>query len=89
MKQVRLFDCLKKSALVVLAFMILHVVRKAIFKFNELVELKNQFMTTDQKILVVAAVLVMIILIWLVVSLIGGIGYYLFLKIKMSISKEQ
>lgn len=75
-------ECCKRSGIVVLVWMVLHALRKTIFHFDQLVILKEQFLKTNQKLLAAVVFLITIVVIWGMISLIGGIGYYLINKLR-------
>lgn len=74
--------CLKRSTIVVTIWMVLRILYKVIFKFGAVIELKNQVVAADQKSLVLVSLLGTIIAIWAIISLLGGIGYYIYTKFK-------
>ncbi len=78
MEKISFWTCFKRSAAVVVAWLLLRTLRKLFFEFNEFVELKNQFVAIDQKGLAVIVALLIIIVLWLGVSLIGAIGYFVY-----------
>lgn len=72
-------ETIKKTSLFILGLMVLNILRKLIFKFDDFVELKNQFLESDQKGLIALTLLATMILGWIVISLIAG-SLYFFIK---------
>ena len=63
--------------------MALNILRKLIFKFDDFVELKNQFLESDQKGHIALTLLATMILGWIVLSLIAGSIYFFFQKMSV------
>jgi len=76
--------CLKRAAEVTLALMILNVLRKLLFSFNEVIVLKNQFLATSQKLTIIGTVFLVVLAIWALISICGGTIYYFYRKIRES-----
>lgn len=73
-------ETIKKTSLFILGLMALNILRKLIFNFDDFVELKNQFLESDQKGLIALTLLATMILGWIIISLIAGSIYFFFQK---------
>lgn len=56
-------ETIKKASLSVLGLMALNILRKLFFECDSLVELKNQFIESNQKLLIIFTFLITIILV--------------------------
>jgi len=81
-------ETIKKASLSVLGLMALNILRKLFFECDSLVELKNQFIESNQKLLIIFTFLITIILVWIIVSLIAGSIYFLIQSLKYNKTKK-
>jgi len=81
-------ETIKKASLSVLGLMALNILRKLFFECDSLVELKNQFIESNQKLLIIFTFLITIILVWIIVSLIAGSIYFLIQSPKYNKTKK-
>lgn len=80
---------IKTTALVILSFMAVKVIRKIFWGKSDFLELKDLFLKSDHKVWMIATIIATFLVIWVVSSFILGSIYHLILKVKFNQSSRQ
>ncbi|MCJ1968712.1 hypothetical protein [Pseudolactococcus carnosus] len=80
---------IKTTALVILSFMAVKVIRKIFWGKSDFLELKDQLLKSDHKVWMIATIIQTFLVIWVVSSFILGSIYHLILKVKFNQSSRQ
>ncbi|NHI99678.1 hypothetical protein ET007_06000 [Lactococcus garvieae] len=73
---------LKNTSIVVAIIMLLRLIKKLIFKFQETKEFFNEILFSNSPFLYGMIVVCTVILAWVLVSLLGALVYYFYKKVK-------
>ncbi|MGL4338295.1 MAG: hypothetical protein ACRCST_15535 [Turicibacter sp.] len=79
---------LKDSSLVAATLLVLRMIHKLLFNYAEMRNHFHQLFSTDNLVLAISVSISTVIFIWIIISLIFGIVYYTYRKIKEKVSKE-
>lgn len=80
---------IKTTALVILSFMAVRVIRKIFWGKSDFLELKDQLLKSDQKVWMIATIIATFLVIWVVSSFVLGSLYHLILKVKFNQSSRK
>ncbi|MFK4947348.1 hypothetical protein ET006_04530 [Lactococcus garvieae] len=73
---------LKNTSIVAAIIMLLRLIKKLIFKFQETKEFFNEILFSNSPFLYGTIVVCTVILAWVLVSLLGALVYYFYKKVK-------
>ncbi len=80
---------IKTTALVILSFMAVRVIRKIFWGKSDFLALKDQLFKSDHKIWMIATIIQTFLVIWVVSSFVLGSLYHLILKVKFNQSSRK
>ena len=80
---------IKTTALIILSFMAVKVIRKIFWKKSDFLELKDQLLKSDHKVWMIATIIATFLIIWVVLSFVLGSIYHLILKVKFNQSSRK
>ncbi|MCJ1995322.1 hypothetical protein GYN67_01270 [Lactococcus piscium] len=80
---------IKTTALVILSFMAVKVIRKIFWGKSDFLELKDQFLKSDHRVWMIATIIATFLVIWVVSSFVLGSIYHLILKVKFNKSSRK
>ncbi|MGX7048519.1 hypothetical protein RU86_GL000566 [Lactococcus piscium] len=85
----KLSRSIKTTALVILSFMAVRVIRKIFWGKSDFLALKDQLLKSDDKVWMIAMIIATFLVIWVVSSLIFGSIYYLLQRMKFNKSSRK
>lgn len=80
---------IKTTALVILSFMAVRVIRKIFWGKLDFLTLKDQLFKSDHKVWMIATIIAIFLVIWVVSSFVLGSLYHLILKVKFNQSSRK
>ena len=80
---------IKTTALVILSFMAVRVIRKIFWEKSDFLALKDQLLKSNHKVWMIATIIATFLIIWVVLSFVLGSLYHLILKVKFNQSSRK